>query len=106
MPREASWHFEWRGRGWTIPEIARETGIDRRLLYYRIVTCGDSVEDTVKPRERPYTRYTLRGERMTLEGIERALHFGGNALRKRAKKNGTTIQEEIDREAERQGGAR
>ena len=106
MGRPTKHYFDFHGRRCSLVEIARETGIGRRVLHYRLAVRRMSVEDAVKLGENVYNRYTLNGIQMTFGEIEKSLYLSKGALRWRAARRGTTLQEEIDKEYAEQRKAR
>ena len=89
------------GRRMSLKEMSIESGINTCTLYSRIFRSGIEPADAMRPAVRKCL-YTLNGEAKTTGEIGESLFLCFEALRRRAKKNGTTVQQEIDAEWERQ----
>ena len=89
------------GRPVTASEMAEMCGVTRHAIFYRIHRMGLTPEEAVRMPCYSKARYTLGGVRMLGREIEKELNYCISVFYYRARKNGTSVQEEIDREYER-----
>lgn len=86
------------GQPVTAAQLAKMCGVTRHAIYYRLHVKGLTPEAVVAMPYYSKADYTLNGKRMKGREISNALNYDFSTFHYRAQKNGTTIQQEIDRE--------
>ena len=88
----------------TLREISDRTGLSTTAVAYRVHTMGMTPEEILERGDRYGRRekYTLDGVGMLREAISGRLHLHFTQFYVRARAHGTTVQQEIDAEFERQ----
>lgn len=95
--------YQVHGETMCLTQMAEISGVKLNTLYYRIVREGMTPEEAMQPK-RKRRMYALNGQEMSTAEIAGALYLEFKSFRERARRNGTTVQAEIDAEWERQHG--
>ena len=92
------------GKPVTAADMAKKAGVDVHTIYNRLHKMGLPPEEAVCMPYYSKRRFRLGGRLVLGRDVEEALSYSISIFYHRAKRHGTTVQEEIDREYERQKG--
>lgn len=95
-----------RGEPVTAADMAKMCGVDVHTIYNRLHKMGLPPEEAVCMPYYSKRRFRLGGRLVLGRDIERELNYCISVFYHRAKRNGTSVQYEIDMERARQKGMR
>lgn len=88
----------------TIAEMAEIADMTTAAMWRRLVVVGMTPEEAIEVPKKNKSRLKLNGRYVNFHEVEMQLYYTYAALYRRAQRHGTTVQQEIDAEWERQHG--
>ena len=86
----------------TIAEMAEIADMSTAAMWRRLVVVGMTPEEAIEVPKKNKLRLKLNGRYVSYREVERKLYYAYATLYRRARRHGTTVQEEIDAEWRRQ----
>lgn len=100
--RKPTEFYQLHGRRVTIEQLADIADMSTEGMWYRLKVRGMSPETAIAVPKKCTSYFHIGSEYLSCRQITERLHYHHSTFYRRARANGTTVQEELDKEWRRQ----